>query len=100
MNFLRDYIGVKELAQAVMAFGEGAAPLSFNLSSLKPASKQEVLDLFTSHFGLIYNWDPVFGRKKKVEEYYCAEFSEELRGYSPRRSIDVIRDAIYNLGDE
>jgi hypothetical protein len=96
-DFLRDYIGARELAQAVMKLGGGSEPLSHNLSSLKPAGKQEILDIFSSQVGLRYEWKSSTQRQVKTVDYYCAEFSDKLGGYHPRYSIDVIRDALKGL---
>jgi nucleoside-diphosphate-sugar epimerase len=96
-DFLRDYIGARELAQAVMSLGGGSEPISYNLSSLRPASKQEILDVFRIQLGLLYEWKSSTPRQGKAVDYYCAEFSDQLRGYHPRESIEVIRGALKAL---
>ena len=96
-DFLRDYIGARELAQAVIGLGVGSEPLSYNLSSLRPASKQEVLDIFSNQFGLLYEWGSSIPPQGRPVDYYCAEFSNQLVGYLPRASIEVIRGALENV---
>lgn len=88
-EFIRDFVGAKELADSICAVLPLQEGIRFNLFSGEPASRKQILELFHQSLGLRFVWNP-----ESEVELYCSESSDLLPGYTPRKSIDVIADAV------
>jgi nucleoside-diphosphate-sugar epimerase len=98
-DFVRDYVGARELAQAIFALEAGEKPRALNLYSAKPVSKSQILKFFSDEMGLCYNWT-LFGESgEEPLEYYCSETSKEINSYSPRKSIEAIAESVKGFSD-
>lgn len=85
-DFLRDFTGPQELANAI----EIAASTKFsgvaNLFSERPASRSEVLKLFGEIFGAVVEDE----EGNPGRDFYCADKELHLEQFNPRTSLDVI----------
>lgn len=98
-DFVRDYIGARELAQVCLALGAGEEPKAFSLFSAEPVSKSQILDYFSDEMGLRYNWTQVGESSGGSIEHYCSEPFKEVNSYFPRKSIEAIAESVKGLSE-
>ena len=98
-DFVRDYVGAKELAQVVLALGAGEKPSAFNLYSAEPVRKSQILEFFSNEMGLRYNWKLFEESREESLEYYSSVTSQEIHSYSPRKSIEAIAESVKGFSD-
>jgi nucleoside-diphosphate-sugar epimerase len=88
-EFVRDYIGARELSSAISNTLQLEEGIKFNLFSKEAATRKQILDVFQSKLDLNFVWNP-----EDELEYYCSDASNSLPNYTPRASIDVITASI------
>lgn len=96
-DFMRDYVHPKDLAQLVeKCLDLHDVNAAFDVYSLRPVGKFELLDHFVEHYGLSYYIDPDFpetsptGAKPK---YYSTNTAAEDIGYHPQHtSLEAIAE--------
>lgn len=88
-EFVRDYVGARELSLAIINLLTLEEGIKFNLFSEKAATRREILELFQQRFGLRFVWNP-----EDEIDYYCSQISNLLPDYKPRKSLDVISNSI------
>ncbi len=87
-NMVRDFVHPRDLASLVsLCIARGTLNEAYDVYSLKPASKFEILDHFREHFGLRYRVEQTFqvatatGSK---DHYYSLSRKAEQIGYRPQ----------------
>lgn len=93
-DFVRDYVGASELAQAILALSTGANPTAFNLFSAEPVRKSQILALFSERMGLSYVWSQSEKSAVDAVQHYLSEASQEIEQYNPRTSMETIRESV------
>lgn len=92
-DFVRDYIGASELTQAVLACIDSCEGQVSNLFSGEPTTRSQILDFCSKDLGLDVELRASSVCENKIAEIYCAEPFNSLRLYSPRKSLDVVRES-------
>ncbi|WP_339310685.1 NAD(P)-dependent oxidoreductase [Paenibacillus sp. FSL M7-0896] len=87
-NIVRDYVHPEDLIQLIkLCMREEAGNEVYDVFSLKPAAKFEILDYFADHYGLRYeiednsSYNSITGSKNN---YYSLNHSATQIGYLPR----------------
>lgn len=96
VNFVRDYVGSEDLFLMIKkCLGAGQINAAFDVTSAKPVEKKEILDYFSSEYGLKYKTDAALkyvsptGPKKA---YYSKYLNAASIGYKPKfNSLDTIK---------
>jgi len=89
-EFIRDYIGGRELASAIISACEDLHSGAFNLFSSQPVHSGELVDLLIEAWGC----DIAYGEESRRScKAYFAEPESLLRNYTPRSSLEVISEA-------
>jgi nucleoside-diphosphate-sugar epimerase len=89
-NMIRDFVHPRDLASLVsLCIARGTLNGGYDVYSLKPAAKFEILDHFRQHFGLEYrveeNFHPATATGPK-DHYYSLSRRAEGIGYRPQYS--------------
>lgn len=101
-NFIRDYLHPLDLFRAVcLCLEKEKINSSFDISSLKPISKKEILDYFSRAYGLKYRLDsrnsPTGGTGLKLRYYSLRKTAKDI-GYSAKfTSFQTIKDGMEGL---
>lgn len=88
-EFVRDYIGARELSSAILNVLKLEEGIKFNLYSEQAATRKQILDFFKKRLDLNFVLNP-----EEEIEFYCSQVSNFLPDYRPRKSLDVISDSI------
>lgn len=96
-DFVRDYIGSKELAQAVSSCIASNVGLTSNLHSSEPTTRSQILEFFIEDLNLRCEFGARNLAEAEFTELYYSSPSELLQGYLPRRSLDVIRESVLEV---
>lgn len=88
-EFVRDYVGARELVSAISNLVQLEEGIKFNLFSEQAATRKQILELFQQRLGLRF----VLNGEDEIE-FYCSQVSNLLPNYRPRKSLDVISDSI------
>ncbi len=96
-NMVRDYLHPDDLFSMIQrCMDAGTINAAFDAVSSKPIEKQEILDYFTSVYGLKYQTSPSFGNGSATgsKRMYCSMSKAASKiGYHPKfSSLDAIKD--------
>lgn len=87
-NFVRDYIGPEDLYRVVRrCMNKKILNAAFDIASVQPVSKREILDYFTSEYGLKYRVSPSFSHVNATgfkNKYYSVYDQYSVTGYKPK----------------
>jgi len=95
-NFIRDYVGPEDLFSMIKkCLGAGKINTAFDVTSAKPVEKKEILDYFSSEYGLKYKTDPALNYVSPTglkNVYYSKYFNAASVGYKPAfSSLETIK---------
>jgi nucleoside-diphosphate-sugar epimerase len=105
INIVRDYLHPKDLSAIVMkCIVAGNLNLAFDVNSSRPVAKQEILDYFTSEYGLKYesrNCSENASATGAKSNYYSSSNRASQIGYVPQfSSLDTLKcEARYILSN-
>ena len=89
-NMVRDFVHPRDIASLVsLCIARGTLNEAYDVFSLKPASKSEILDHFREHLGLRYRVEETFRAATATgakDHYYSLSRKAEQIGYRPRYS--------------
>lgn len=88
--FLRDYTSPYELASAIDICLKHSLSLKANLFTAKPVSNKEILEFFSSNYGLVIDFENL---NCKREQIYFANAEDLLPNFVPGNSLDAISQA-------
>jgi nucleoside-diphosphate-sugar epimerase len=88
-EFVRDYIGARELSSAILNVLKLEEGIRFNLYSEQSVTRKQILEFFKKRLDLSFVLHP-----EEEIEFYCSQVSNLLPDYKPRKSLDVISDSI------
>ncbi|MDD2889304.1 MAG: NAD-dependent epimerase/dehydratase family protein [bacterium] len=96
-NIIRDYIHPKDLFSIIMkCVGAGKINAAFDVRSAKPAGKREILDYFSSEYGLKYRINKLlkYASPTGSKNIYCSNYNNmACISYKPIfGSMDTIRE--------
>jgi hypothetical protein len=93
-DFIRDYIGPQELAQAIESTASSEVGFSANLFSDEPVSRTQILDYFVQDLGLRVDFGAPRLQIEESTEFYYSQPSKYLKNYVPRKSLNSIKQAL------
>jgi hypothetical protein len=96
VNFVRDYVGPEDLFLMIeKCLGAGKINAAFDVMSVKPVEKKEILDYFSSEYGLKYKTGSVLNYVSPTgfkNVYYSKYFNAARVGYKPGfSSLETIK---------
>lgn len=87
VNFVRDYVGATDFFSMIKkCLSAGKINAAFDMTSAKPVGKKEILDYFSSEYGLTYKIDPglnYISSTGSKDAYYSKYFNAARIGYKP-----------------
>lgn len=92
-GFIRDYIGARELWEAIEICLSLPAGVRANLFSAAPISRVQLMGLISNNFGLTFNYPTVTNAGDSGVEKYYSRHSDLLNSYRPRKSIEVVLES-------
>ena len=93
-GFIRDYIGVQELWQAIEISMSLEVGVKANLFSNEPVSRVQLLDLTRKHLGLKFKYSQDGSKDDSEIETYYSKHSKALMTYTPRKSSTVVLESL------
>jgi len=103
-NMIRDFVHPRDLASLVsLCIARGTLNEAFDVYSLKPAAKFEILDHFQREFGLKYRVEEKFHSATATgpkDHYYSLSRKAEGIGYRPQyTSLETLAEETKNILD-